>query len=123
MGTPEDISSLNREALLVLMAQLQEQIADLSAAIEALQAENDKLQRSTKRQAAPFSKSTRVNKPKRPRRKPGSGAFSFRQAPKPEEITETPVEVSVSQEACPGCGGRLAEERVDLAYIIDLPPR
>jgi transposase len=28
----------------------------------------------------------------------------------------------VSQETCPGCGGRLAEERVDLAYITDLPP-
>jgi len=30
--------------------------------------------------------------------------------------------VPVALEACPGCGGRLAEERVDLAYITDLPP-
>ncbi|HZA21738.1 MAG TPA: transposase, partial [Dehalococcoidia bacterium] len=64
-----------------------------------------------------------MSQPKRPGRKPGSGTFSFRQAPKLEEITEPPVEVPVSQETCPGCGGRLAEERVDLAYVTDLPPR
>jgi hypothetical protein len=29
--------------------------------------------------------------------------------------------VPVTLEACPSCGGRLAEERVDLAYITDIP--
>jgi transposase len=62
-----------------------------------------------------------VSKPKRPGRQPDSGTFSFRRAPRPEEITEPPVEVPVSQGACPGCGGRLEEERVDLAHITDLP--
>ena len=112
MSTPEDISSLNREELLALVAQLQGQIADLTAA---------ELQRSNKRQAAPFSKGSRVAQPKRPGRKPGSGTFSFRLAPHPSEITEPPVEVPVTLESCPGCGGRLVEERVDLAYITDLP--
>jgi transposase len=123
MKLPRDITSLSREELLVLVAQLERQVAQLSASLEALQAENAQLQRSTKRQAAPFSKGTRASQPKRPGRQPGSGTFSFRQAPKLEEITEPPVEVPVSQETCPGCGGRLAEERVDLAYITDLPPR
>jgi hypothetical protein len=93
------------------VAQLQAQIADLSAAIEALQAENDKLQRSTKRQTAPFSKVTRVNKPKFPGRKPGSDTFSFRQAPQPGEIIEPPVAVPVTLAAYPGCGGKLQRRR------------
>src|ERR671914_559884 len=122
MSTPEDISSLNREELLALVAQLQGQIADLTATIEGLQAANAELQRSNKRQAAPFSKGSPVAQPKRPGRKPGSGTFSFRLAPHPSEITDPPVEVPVTLEACPGCGGRLAEERVDLAYITELPP-
>jgi transposase len=123
MKLPGDITSLSREELLVLVAQLERQVAQLSASLEGLQAENAQLQRSNKRQAAPFSKGTRESQPKRPGREPGSGAFSFRRAPQPEEITEPPVEVPISQEACPGCGGRLAEEGVDLAYITDLPPR
>jgi transposase len=122
MKSPEGIASLSREELLALVAQLQGQITDLTAAIEALRAENAELQRSAKRQAAPFSKGSRVQQPKRPGRKPGSGTFSFRQTPQPKEITEPPVEVPVSQRACPGCGGRLEEERVDFAYITDLLP-
>jgi transposase len=129
MSCPEDIAPLSRQNLLTLVAELQrqvmalqEQVAELTANNQSLVAENEQLKRSVKRQAAPFSEGTRVNKPKRPGRQPGSETFSFRQAPKPEEITEPPVEVPVSQGACPGCGGRLEEERVDLAYITDLPP-
>src|ERR687894_1201869 len=129
MDTPEDIASLSSEELLALVAeqqqqitQLQGQLAKATATIESLQVEVERLTREKKRQAAPFSKGTRVSKPKRPGRQPGSGTFSFRQAPKPEEITESPVEVPVTLEACPGCGATLAEEGVDLAYITDIPP-
>ena len=129
MDTPEDIASLSWEELLALVAeqqqqitQLQGQLAKATATIESLQVEVERLTREKKRQAAPFSKGTRVSKPKRPGRQPGSGTFSFRQAPKPEEITESPVEVPVTLEACPGCGATLAEEGVDLAYITDIPP-
>jgi transposase len=122
MRLPEDIASPSRAELLALVAKLQRQNAELTATIEALRAENARLNRSAKRQAAPFSKGTRSSNPKPPGRKPGSGTFSFRQPPQPEEITEPPVQVPVALEACPGCGGRLAEERVDLAYITDLPP-
>src|ERR687892_1061098 len=129
MNTPEDIASLRWEELLVLVAeqqqqitQLQGQLAKATATIESLQVEVERLTREKKRQAAPFSKGTRVSKPKRPGRKPGEGTFSFRQAPRPEEITEPPVKVPVTLECCPRCGGRLAEERVDLAYLTELPP-
>ena len=129
MTSPEDMASLSREELLALVAQLQRQVRALQAQVAQLATDNqelrvavERLTRQSKRQATPFSKGTRVSKPKRPGRQPGSGTFSFRQAPKPEEITESPVEVPVTLEACPGCGAKLAEERVDLAYITDIPP-
>jgi transposase len=128
MTSPEDMASLSREGLLALVAQLQHQVselqrqvAQLAASNEALQAENAALRREAKRQAAPFSKGTRVHQPKRPGRQPGKGTFSFRQAPRPEEITEPPINVPVTLESCPTCGGKLTEKRVDFAYITDLP--
>jgi transposase len=129
MTLPEDTTFLSREELLVLVAQLHHQvselerrIAELAASNEALRAENAELKQGAKRQASPFSKGTRVSNPKRPGRKPGEGAFSFRQAPRPEDITEPPVNVPVTLASCPGCGEKLAEERVDFAYVTDLPP-
>ncbi len=137
MSSPEDTASLNREELLALVAELQrqimalqEQVAQLRDSNQAVVAENEQLKRVGKRQAAPVSKGTQTQQPKRPGRKPGEGTFSFRQAPHPEEITELPVNVPVIQESCPVCGGELAEERVDpsarlrtgFAYITELTP-
>src|ERR671915_1098076 len=122
MSSLEDMESLSREELLALLAELQRQVAELTASNESLRGEIAELKRSTKRQAAPFSKGTRVSNPKRPGRQPGEGTFSFRQAPRPEEITEPPVNVPVTLECCPRCGEKLAEERVDLAYLTELPP-
>jgi len=122
MKLPEDITNLSREDLLVLVVELRRQLAQATATIEALRAEIAQLKRSTKRQAAPFAKGRRVTKPKPPGRKPGLGSFSYRQGPSPEEITEPPVDVPVTLVSCPNCGGKLAEERVDFAYITDIPP-
>ena len=129
MSSAENLDLLSWEDLLALVAELQrqvmalqEQVAELAATVEELRGENAQLQRSAKRQAAPFSRGTRAQQPKRPGRKLGQGPFSFRQAPWPEEITEPPVDVPVTLESCPDCGGRLSEERVDFAYITDLPP-
>jgi transposase len=104
------------------VAVLQKQVTELSIRNQALAAENDQLKRSAKGQATPFSKGTRTREPRHPGRKPGEGTFSFRQAPRPEEITEPPVNVPMTLECCPRCGGKLAEERVDLAYITELGP-
>jgi transposase len=122
MSSSENPDLLSREDLLALVAELQRQVAELTAAVQELRAENAQLQRGAKRQAAPFSRGTRTSQPKRPGRKPGEGTFTFRRAPRPEEITEPPVNVPVTLEACPHCGGELAQERVDFAYITDLPP-
>src|SRR5918997_1569194 len=122
MSSLEDMESLSREELLALLVELQRQVAELTASNASLRGEIAKLKRSTKRQAAPFSKGTRVSQPKRPGRQPGEGTFSFRQAPRPEEITEPPVNVPVTLEDCPRCGEKLAEERIELAYNTELPP-
>lgn len=122
MSSLEDMESLSREELLALLVELQRQVAELTASNASLRGEIAQLKRSTKRQAAPFSKGTRVSNPKRPGRQPGEGTFSFRQAPSPEAITQPPVNVPVTRESCPGCGGKLIEQRVDFAYVTDLPP-
>src|SRR5918992_1590064 len=121
MSSLEDMESLSREELLALLAEFHRQVVELTASNEYLRGEIAELKRSTKRQAAPFSKGTRVSNPKRPGRQTGEGTFSFRQAPRAEEITEPPMNVPVTLESCPTCGGKLAEKRVDLAYITDLP--
>jgi transposase len=116
MSEPKDLAALSREELLALVMELQRQITELRAEI-------DQLTRGGKRQAAPFSKGSRVANPKPPGRKPGSGPFHYRAAPSREAITMPPVDVKVTLDSCPACGGPLAEERVDLAYQTEIPER
>jgi hypothetical protein len=89
MNTREAIALLSREELLVLVAEQQRQIIQLhgqlaeeTTTIKALQVEVDRLKREQKRQAAPFSKGSRVHQPKRPGRKPGFGNFLLPPGPK-----------------------------------------
>lgn len=121
MTPPEHHTSLSRDELLALVAVLQRQVAELTAANEALRADIARLTRDAKRQAAPFSKGTRVAKPKRSGRKPGAGPFHYREAPPPEQITAPPVDVPVTLAACPVCGGSLEQERVDVVSTTDIP--
>jgi transposase len=128
MSSPGDVKSLRREDLLALVAELQrqvtalqKQVAELAASNQELRAEMERMPRQSHRQAAPFSKGTHTKQPKRPGRKPGEGTFSFRQAPRSEEITEPPVDVRVTLESCPSCGGKLNEHRMDFAYVTELP--
>jgi transposase len=119
----EHLPTMSREDLLALVTELQRQIAALTASNEALRAELELLKRSGKRQAAPFSKGTRATAPKRPGRKPGEGPFRYRDPPPPEAITEPAVDVKVTLDGCPSCGGPLEEERVDFVYTTELPPK
>jgi transposase len=121
MSPTEELESLSREELLALVLQLQRKLSELGASVQDLRAEVDRLTRQSKRQATPFSKGTRSNQPECPGRKPGEGTFSFRQAPRPEDITDPPVDVPVTLESCPRCGGKLRERRVDFAYVTELP--
>ena len=102
-----DLARLDRDALIALVLKL-------AAGVEALK-------RSGRRQAAPFSKGTRVNDPERPGRKPGQGPFQRRQAPDPESLSEPPIDVPAAETDCPRCGGELGDDRVQEAWIVDLP--
>jgi transposase len=123
MLKPEHLPTLSREELMALVAELQRQIAELTARNEALRAEIDQLKRGGKRQASPFSTGTRVAEPKPPGRKPDSGTFRDREAPPPEATTTPPVDVKVTLAACPTCGGPLAAERLDGADQTAIPER
>ena len=100
-----------------MVSRQQDQVARLTATIKELRKELAAAQRSGKRQAAPFSKGGRTDKPRRPGRKPGMGNFSYRKPSSPDEVTEPPVDVSVADDNCPGCGGVLEQEGVDVAYV------
>jgi transposase len=112
--TEADLAKLGRDQLVAL-------ILKQAAAIAVLQAKVEELTRSGKRQAAPFSKGSRVKGPKKPGRKPGQGTFKRREAPTSEQLSEPPVEVPVERPACPCCGGELAFDHVEEASITDLP--
>ena len=109
-----DLAALDRDALIGLVRKL-------VAEVESLRAEVEALKRSGKRQAAPFSKGTRVKAPKTPGRKPGQGMFKRREAPAPESLSEPPIDVPVAETACPKCGGELVADRVEEASVVDLP--
>ena len=117
------------------LAELQQQVRELSVLVAELREENGRLraenaelkrrleaqERASKRQAAPFSKGAKKTDPKRPGRKPGQGRFSRRALPREEEITHR-VEVPLPAEGCPFCGGsQLVDKRVEMAYCTDLP--
>jgi transposase len=105
---------LDRDALIGLVRKL-------VAEVESLRSEVEALKRSGKRQAAPFSKGTRVQAPKPPGRRPGQGVFKRREAPAPESLSEPPIGVPVAETACPKCGDGLVADRVEDASVVDRP--
>jgi transposase len=114
-------SSASREELLALIDALQHQVAQLTAANETLRAQLDRLTRSGKSQATPFSKGSRVANPQKPGRKPGKGPFRYRAAPPVEALNAPPMAVPVPQTVCPSCGGALAHDHIEVVTITDLP--
>ena len=122
MCIDKDLPSCQHDELIALVSRQQDQVARLTATIKELRKELAEARRAGKRQAAPFSKGGRTNRPKRPGRKPGIGSFSYRKPPSPDEVTEPPVDVSVADDNCPGCGGVLEHEGESLAYVTDIPP-
>ncbi len=121
MCTDRDPPPCEHADLIAEVDRLQGHNASLTATVKELRRQLAAAQRSGKRQAAPFSKGGRTDKPRRPGRKPGMGNFSYRKPPSADEVTEPPVDVSVADDNCPGCGGVLEQEGVDVAYVTDIP--
>ena len=121
MCTDRDPPPCEHGELIAEVDRLQGQNASLTATVKELRRQLAAAQRSGKRQAAPFSKGRRIYKPRRPGRKPGMGNFSYRKPPSADELSGPPVDVSVADDNCPGCGGVLEQEGVDVAYVTDIP--
>lgn len=102
-------------------ARLREELARLQEQLAAALAEIERLKRSSKRQATPFSKGTRHQKPQKPGRKPGQGPFACRAAPSPASVTAR-VRVPMTPPACPACGGILQPDGEEVVTVTDLPP-
>lgn len=102
------------EQLLRENQQLREFVAQLQKRIE-------ELERSAKRQAAPFSKGEPKKKPKKPGRKKGKqhGDHAHREPPPPERVDET-LDAPLPDQ-CPDCGGDVVEDRLDQQFQTEIP--
>jgi transposase len=102
------------QQLLLENQQLRELVAQLQKRIE-------ELERSTKRQAAPFSKGEPKKNPKKPGRKSGDqhGEHAHREAPPPERIDE--ILDAPLPEQCPHCSGPVVEDHLDQQFQTEIP--
>jgi transposase len=105
-----DLASLGREELIAVVEEQRCLIAELRAEIE-------RLKRWRNRPAAPFSKNTPKADPKRPGRHPGQGRFLRRSEPVQPPTATVIADVP---SCCPACGGRLEQERWELATTTDI---
>jgi transposase len=106
--------------------QLEEDLRRSEAERQRLRRENEKLKeeldaarRAVYRQAAPFSRGTRVGSPRRPGRKPGVayGVRAHRRIPgRIDEIYQAPLPPQ-----CPHCAGAVRHVRVATQYQEELP--
>jgi transposase len=106
--------------------QLEENLRRSEAERQRLRRDNDKLReeldaarRAVYRQAAPFSRGTRVAQPRRPGRKPGPAYGRRAHRPPPthvDEVYEAPLPPQ-----CPVCAGHVHETGLATQYQEELP--
>jgi len=101
-------------------ARLERRIAELEERVAQLERLLENATRAQKRQAAPFSKGTPKEDPKKPGRKPGDnyGPKAHRPLPeqKPDEIIDVPL-----PKQCPACGGPTEEDHIDRQFQVEIP--
>ncbi len=91
------------------------------AEIDRLRRLLEQFQRSSKRQAAPFSRGQPKEHPKKPGRKAGRkhGKHGHRAVPQHvDEVLEAPL-----PDACPECGGKIRETHIEPQYQEEIPCR
>jgi transposase len=105
------------------VAELEAQVQTLTRQVEQLTRLLEEARRGGKRQAAPFSKKPPKPHPQKPGRKPGEdyGVPAYRQPPSPEQIDEE--HEAPLPDACPKCGGAVAETGVVHQYQTEIPRR
>jgi transposase len=109
------------QQLLLENQQLREQNARLEQSVRELQKRIEELERTSKRQAAPFSKGEPKKNPKKPGRKKGEshGKHAHREPPPPAQIDET-LDAPLPEQ-CPDCGGDVVEDRLDQQFQTEIP--
>ena len=80
MCIDKDLPPSERAELIALVSRQQDQVARLTATIKELRKELAEAKRAGKRQAAPFSKGGRTNRPKTSRPKAGHRVVQLPQA-------------------------------------------
>ena len=78
MCSAKDPPPCEHDDLVAEVDRLQGHSTSLTATVRELRRQLAAAQRSGKRQAAPFTKGIRTDKPRRPGREPGMGNFSYR---------------------------------------------
>ena len=103
--------------------RLRQEVADLKAQVEQFRHALEDSQRAGKRQAAPFAKGPPKAQPKRPGRKAGDahGRHGHRPPPPPGQIDE--CHEAPLPDACPHCGGVVAETEVVQQFQTEIPRR
>ncbi len=114
-----DASSYDR--LLLEIQQLREENARQQQFIRDLQKRIEELERTAKRQAAPFSKGEPKKRPKKPGRKKGEqhGQHAHREPPSAQRVDET-LDAPLPEQ-CPDCGGPVVEDHLDQQFQTDIP--
>ena len=112
----EEITQLREE-----ITQLRQENAQLRQENARLRDENSHLQRANKRQASPFSRDAPNPNSKKRGRKPGQGKFTNRDAPDPQDFSQPPEDVPVTEPVCPHCGGELEAAGFEVVTVTDLP--
>lgn len=90
----------------------------LKARVKELEGKVEELRRASKRQAAPFSRGKRKEKPGRPGRRPGSEYGRKAHRPAPERIDE---ELEATAPDRCECGGEIRHERTVYQFQEELP--
>jgi transposase len=109
------------QELLLENQRLREENARFRQTIVDLQKRFEELERSVKRQAAPFSKGLPKPNPKKPGRKKGKrhGQHAHREPPPPAQVKET-LEAPLPKQ-CPDCGGDVVEDKLDQQFQTEIP--
>ena len=113
-GVAGELEELRRE-----LQALRERVAALERENAALRKALEEARRSGKRQAAPFSRGTRKDNPKKPGRKAGS-AYGSQARREPPKSADEKVTVDCPL-ICPHCGGGVRLEGKASQYQTDIP--
>jgi transposase len=109
------------------IAELERRLAEQRAAFEKriaeLMARLEAVERSSKRQAAPFSQGSPKKTPRKPGRKAGDQHGTHAHRPPPEAAKIDEVLDADLPDACPRCGGDVEETHTDTIYQEEIPRR